>query len=247
MSARVPQLDLAAILKQPNPHIDLRTTTYENSTRNFLKALTTWKNRSINTLSERRKSQAAEKKRVIEKTHQIEGETNQCKLREIDLVAELEKEKEERQELELSVAAFKRQLSSLRDKCSSIDSEIEQYRVITENLRREKNKERSILHKNASRVNPDLQFCQERLGFSMEGIEKDQLFVRFWQLDPSDPQRDASLVIDLSSSNYRVLTSSPLLPSLPILVTSLNETGDIYLFIKQAREKYRELFQGPNT
>lgn len=53
-------------------------------------------------------------------------------------MSELEKEKEERQEIELSVAAFKRQLASLRDKCSSIDSEIEQYRVITENLRRGK-------------------------------------------------------------------------------------------------------------
>ena len=33
------------------------------------------------------KSKAAEKKKVIERTHQIEAETNQCKLREIDLVA----------------------------------------------------------------------------------------------------------------------------------------------------------------
>ncbi|KAF5314111.1 hypothetical protein D9611_006925 [Ephemerocybe angulata] len=247
MSVRVPQLDLATILKQPNPHIDLRTNTYETSTRNFLKALTTWKNRSINTISERRKSQVAEKKRLTEKIQQVETETNQCKLREIDLVAELEKEKEERQEMELSVAAFKRQLASLRDKCSSIDSEIEQYRVITENLRREKNKERSILRKNASRVNPDLKFCEENLGFSMEGIENDQLFVRFWRLDPTDPERDASLVLDVSSTSYRVLTSSPLLPSLPILLTSLNETGDIYLFVKQAREKYRELYQGPTS
>ncbi|KAF6765916.1 chromosome segregation protein Spc25-domain-containing protein [Ephemerocybe angulata] len=247
MSVRVPQLDLATILKQPNPHIDLRTNAYETSTRNFLKALTTWKNRSINTISERRKSQVAEKKRLAEKIQQVETETNQCKLREIDLVAELEKEKEERQEMELSVAAFKRQLASLRDKCSSIDSEIEQYRVITENLRREKNKERSILRKNASRVNPDLKFCEENLGFSMEGIENDRLFVRFWRLDPTDPERDASLVLDVSSTSYRVLTSSPLLPSLPILLTSLNETGDIYLFVKQVREKYRELYQGPTS
>ena len=86
MSVRVPQIDLGAILKQPNPHIDLRTYSYETSTRNFIKALTTWKNRSINTISDRRKAQLAEKKKWTEKIKQVEEETNQCKLREIDLV-----------------------------------------------------------------------------------------------------------------------------------------------------------------
>lgn len=87
MSVRVPQLDLAAILEEPNPHIDLKTSTYETSTRNFLKALTIYKNRSINTISERRKAQAAEKKKLSDKIQQVEKETNQCKLREIELVA----------------------------------------------------------------------------------------------------------------------------------------------------------------
>ncbi|KAG2023674.1 hypothetical protein CC2G_001305 [Coprinopsis cinerea AmutBmut pab1-1] len=246
MSIRVPQIDLSVVLKDPNPHIDLRTHTFEQSTQNFLKAITTWKNQSITKISERRKSQANEKKRLLDRIHTTESETNQCKLREIELVAELEREKEERQEIELSVASFNRQLALLKDKTSSIDSEIEQYRTITENLRREKNKERSILRKNASRVVPELKFCEQALAFSMEGIETDHLLMRFWNLDPSDPEREASIVVDVSSTNYRVLTSTPQLPSLSILVSTLNETTDIYLFIKQVREKYRELFQGPD-
>ncbi|KAH6917679.1 chromosome segregation protein Spc25-domain-containing protein [Coprinopsis sp. MPI-PUGE-AT-0042] len=247
MSVRVPQIDLAAVLKDPNPHIDLKTNSFDNSTRNFLKALTTWKNRSMSTISDRRKGQATEKKKLVDRTHQLENEINNCKVREIDLVAELEREKEERQEIELAVAAFKRQLATLKDKCSSIDSEIEQYRAITESLRKEKNKERSVLRKNASRVAPELKFCEQSLSFSLEGIETDNLLLRFWQLDPSDPEREASIVVDVSTKNYRVRTSTPQLPALSILVSSLNETGDIYLFIKQVREKYREMFQGPDS
>jgi kinetochore protein Spc25, fungi type len=87
MSVRVPQIDLAAVLKDPNPHIDLKTNSYDNSTRNFLKALTTWKNRSMSTISDRRKAQATEKKKMVDKTHQVENEINNCKVREIDLVA----------------------------------------------------------------------------------------------------------------------------------------------------------------
>lgn len=83
---RPPQIDLAAILSQQHPNIDLRTHTYENSTRNFLKALTNYKNRAITTISERRKHQALEKKKILDRTHAVEVETNQCKLKEIELV-----------------------------------------------------------------------------------------------------------------------------------------------------------------
>lgn len=86
---RVPQIDLATLLSQNNPSIDLRVHAYEDSTRNFLKALTSYKNRAITTISERRKHQAAEKKRVLEKIQSVEKETNQCKLKEIDLVARM--------------------------------------------------------------------------------------------------------------------------------------------------------------
>lgn len=84
---RLPQIDLKAVLSQEHPSIDLRVHTYENSTRNFLKALTSYKNRAITTISERRKHQALEKKKVLERTQAVEAETNQCKLREVDLVA----------------------------------------------------------------------------------------------------------------------------------------------------------------
>lgn len=148
---RLPQIDLASVLAEQNPHIELRTHIYENSTRNFLKALITYKNRAIATISDRRKHQAMEKKKVAERINLVETETNQCKLREIELVAgalivpesvvnswytDLERENEERKDAELSISALNRQLASLRDNCLSIETEIEQYRGISDNLRR---------------------------------------------------------------------------------------------------------------
>lgn len=51
-------------------------------------------------------------------------------------MVELEREKEERKDAELSVAAFKRQLATLRDKIASVETDIEQYRALIQNLRR---------------------------------------------------------------------------------------------------------------
>jgi kinetochore protein Spc25 len=49
---------------------------------------------------------------------------------------ELEREKEERKDAELSVAAFKRQLASLKDKLTSVEADVEHYHTIVQNLRR---------------------------------------------------------------------------------------------------------------
>ncbi|KAF9466858.1 chromosome segregation protein Spc25-domain-containing protein [Collybia nuda] len=235
---RFPQVDLASVLANQNPRIDLRLEVYENSTRNFLKAVANYKNRAIATISDRRNNQTTEKKKIIERTQLVEAETNQCKLTEIELVADLEREKEEKRDAELSVAAFKRQLASLKERCSSIEVEIEQYRAITGNLRRERNKERSTLTMHASRVSPALEACEHRLSCIVEGIEREQLLIRFWLVDPSEPQREFSFVMDVSDTAYKVIMSSPPLPSLPILVDDLNITRDVYGFIKLVREAY---------
>ncbi|RDB24638.1 putative kinetochore protein SPC25 [Hypsizygus marmoreus] len=241
---RLPQIDLISVLAEPTPTIDLRLSAYDTSTRNFLKAVAHYKNRAIGTITDRRTGQAAEKKKVLEKTQTIEVETNQCKLREIELVADLEREKEERKDAELSVAAFKRQLASLREKCTSIEAEIEQYRAITSNLRRERNKERSTLHTHASHISPELTACESHLFCIVEGIEKDQLLVRFSDVSASDPEREFSFVIDVSDRVFKVVTSSPPLLTMPILVDALNDSRDVYDFIRQVRMAYQMQVNG---
>ncbi|KAF8224037.1 hypothetical protein L208DRAFT_1313683 [Tricholoma matsutake] len=235
---RLPQIDLVAVLAEPNAQVDLRLEAYESSTRNFLKAVANYKNRAVATISARRANQAGESKKFQEKTRAVEAETVQCKLKEIELVADLEREKQERKDAELSVAGFKRQLASLRERCSSIESEMEQYRVITTNLRREKNKERSTLNLQSSYVSPELSACEQRLSCVVEGIEKDQLLVRYCNVDSSEPEREFSFVIDVSDRVYKVLTSSPPLPPLALLVDTLIDTRDVYEFIRQVRAAY---------
>lgn len=117
------------------------------------------------------------------------------------------------------MAAFKRQLATLRDKIASVDTDIEQYRVVTQNLKRgastcflgcsiysnmptEKNKERATLRTHASQLE-ELSACEDLLGFMIEGVEKDQLLVRFTKLDASDPEREATFVIDVGGEFFR--------------------------------------------
>lgn len=67
----------------------------------------------------------------------------------------------------------------------------------------EKNKERLTLNTQSARVSPELSALEQRLSCIIEGIEKDQLLIRFSQVDPSEPEREFSLVIDVSNQTYK--------------------------------------------
>lgn len=67
----------------------------------------------------------------------------------------------------------------------------------------EKNKEQSLLHTHASKVLPELNFCEQRLSCVIEGVERDHLLVRFARLQSSDQNCEASFVIDVSNKTYR--------------------------------------------
>ncbi|KAK2464148.1 hypothetical protein APHAL10511_003841 [Amanita phalloides] len=222
---RAPQIDLQSLLSQQNPHIDLSLDVYKESTRNFLKAVSNYKSRAIAAISERREHQAAERKKYVEKCQAIEIKINQCKLRELELVAELELEKEERKDAELAFAAFQRQLASLHDKCSGIHAEIEHYHAGVASLQRgtsrylllvlfsqfmaEKDNDRATLNTFAAQAAAELAACDNNLRCAFEGIEKDRILIRFFCLNPVDPEQECNLVLDASSTLYKVITSSP--------------------------------------
>ncbi|THG97894.1 hypothetical protein EW026_g4206 [Hermanssonia centrifuga] len=200
---RVPKLDLPSILAQQNPHIDLKLEAYEISTRNFLTAVSGYTQRALAEITHRKNAHVTEKNKIAERTQQVENETNACKVKELELIATLEREREERKEAELSVAAFERQLASIKEQCALLDMEIEQRRVVVLNLQRERNRERSILNSYASKTSPELLECERRLHSAIEGIGKDKILVRFTHLDTAEPGREFSFVIDLSSKIYK--------------------------------------------
>ncbi|OJT05482.1 hypothetical protein TRAPUB_3711 [Trametes pubescens] len=134
--------------------------------------------RAVAEIQNRKDAYAAEKKRLAEKALQIdsdEAETNQCKLKEIELIKVLDKEQEERKEAEASVAAFRRQLNSVEDKCASLDVEIEQHRVVVANLLRERKREQDILGAHAARAHPEVAACEAALKCVVEGIGQDKI------------------------------------------------------------------------
>jgi kinetochore protein Spc25 len=71
------------------------------------------------------------------------------------------------------------------------------------NTRAEKHEERKTLNSHASHLSPELRSCEHQLACTIEGVQLNRLLIRFFALDPTDPRRDASFVLDMSSQNYK--------------------------------------------
>ncbi|KAH9967352.1 hypothetical protein BC827DRAFT_1173592 [Russula dissimulans] len=244
MPPRPGQLNLATILSNHPPTIDLHLPAYEASTRNFSQAIADFNGLAIAEISQRRDAHITETKKLTERAQNIEKETNQCKLEEIELIGVLEREREETKEAESSVAAFRRQVASQREALAGLDAEIEQYRARIANLRKEREMEKKTLDANAALLSVELRACERALGCVIEGVGPDQLLIRY-SLKAGEDSRsihEVSFVLDVTSTSYKVLTSTPLLPTLPILLDQLKESGDVYTFMKCVRQAYVKLF-----
>ncbi|THH10896.1 hypothetical protein EW145_g1029 [Phellinidium pouzarii] len=237
-------IDLSAILESQQPVIDLRIKEFEHTTRRFLKAVAAYSSRAVDEIGQRRGRYATEVKRIAEKKTQVEAEINACKLKEIELMEVLEREQSERREAESAVSELKRQFATIKEKCASVDIEIDQYTDEINTFRRDKHKYMTVLDTHASRVSPELQDCEARLQFVLEGVGQDKLLFRFMHIDPIEPQREFSIVVDASSRLYKVPLSTPPIPTIPLLVDQLNKTRDLFLFVKNVRAQFVEMAVG---
>jgi len=244
MPSRPAQLNLVAILSAQAPTIDLHLPAYEASMRNFSQAIADFNTRAIAEINQRRGAHTTETKRLAERAQNVEKETNQCKMKEIELIGVLEREREETKEAESSLAAIRRQVASQHEAVAALDADIEQYRARVANLRKEREIERKTLASHAAPVSAELRACERGLRCIIEGVGPDQLLIRYSVKGDEDScsMHEVRFVLDVSSPSYKVLTSTPLLPTLPTLLDQLNESRDVYTFIKRVRQAYVKLF-----
>lgn len=136
-------IQLSQILAQPHPEIDLRLESYEKTTREFLDAVSNYTVQAVDEITRRRDQHALLLKKEAEKRKAMDQEIVDCKVKEIELmkcvflsacsshgltgrITVLEQEQLERRESEARVTALKRDLNSVREKCASVDVEIDQ-------------------------------------------------------------------------------------------------------------------------
>uniref|UniRef100_M4BAU7 Kinetochore protein SPC25 n=1 Tax=Hyaloperonospora arabidopsidis (strain Emoy2) TaxID=559515 RepID=M4BAU7_HYAAE len=83
----------------------------------------------------------------------------------------------------------------------------------------------------------------EKLGLVFEHLEVNCIIARFTQIDPQDPSREFSFQITINpiTDRYIVDNCSEEVASVDELVTNLNESSDLALFVRSMRRQFKQL------
>jgi len=69
----------------------------------------------------------------------------------------------------------------------------------------ERYNERTTLKRHASNLTPEVEVLETALGCVIEGLENNQLLVRFTRVDESRLNREFSFILDVSTRSYKGL------------------------------------------
>lgn len=146
-------------------------------------------------------------------------------------VEALEKERHTMQSLTSSLSQLQTSLAKVREQSSQLESELQAIRAEVTSERAEKERQGRTLGTMRDRDQQELETLQEAIGWRVEGVGRksrsvtesrekqreanlteDQLLMRFTLIDPADPNREFSILIDISKQEY---SSEPDAASMP--------------------------------
>lgn len=235
--------DLRKLLAQQNPTIPLYFESTQEKMTAFKSALTTYVTSGQAEIARRREKYDTLQRRERDKTAKMNAEIEQFRVDEMNLMKTLKKEQEEKAEAEAKLAEYNAQFKDVEENRVTVDVELEGLRARAEKLRIEKSQDVAKLERQVALNEPEARALEEVLKWSVEGVERDILKIKFTHLDEMNPAREFSFVIDLSERRYKVSTSSPLLPQMSALVEWLNETREFYWFVKKVRKAFQQYVQ----
>ncbi|CAE6464387.1 unnamed protein product [Rhizoctonia solani] len=195
--------DLRKLLAQPNPTIPL----YFEST---LEKMTVFKN-AVNAyvtsgqaeIARRQDKHKSVLRREHEKAVKMNAEIEQFRVDEMNLMKTLKREQEEKAEAEAKLAEYNAQLKDVEENRAAVDAELEDLRSRTDKLKLEKSQDLAKLEHQVALNEPEARALSDLLKWTVEGVQRDVLLIKFTHIDKSDWAREFSFVVDLSERTYK--------------------------------------------
>ncbi|KAF8708339.1 Chromosome segregation protein Spc25, partial [Rhizoctonia solani] len=213
--------DLRRLLAQPNPTIPLYfESTLEKMTA-FKSAVNAYVASGQAEIARRQDKHKSVLRREHEKVVKMNAEIEQFRVDEMNLMKTLKKEQEEKAEAEAKLAEYNSQLKDVEETRATVDAELEDLRSRTDKLKLEKSQDMAKLEHQVALNEPEARALSDLLKWTVEGVQRDVLCIKFTHIDESDWAREFSFVVDLSEQTYKGMFGSPCFdpfyPCFPVL------------------------------
>ncbi|TIA87601.1 hypothetical protein E3P99_03097 [Wallemia hederae] len=211
--------------------------------RNCMAALQLALDAHSNDIRERVMKRKAEHAKALneekENQNRIKEEMDMLKKKEIEIVKDIQREAQEREEMNGQIQQYQRQIRSLSTTRGGLIAEIEEYRERIAKQKAVVESEQKTLDVQASKNAPELAFCEQMLGLKLRSDKPDFIVLTFSQIDDRQPDRRFSIELDLRDTDYKVASCDPPPHNLDALIRELNSSRGFYTFIKRLRAAFR--------
>ncbi|KAG8682239.1 kinetochore-associated Ndc80 complex subunit spc25 [Ceratobasidium sp. 395] len=195
--------DLRKTLAQQNPVIPLRFESTHERMVEFKSALTAYVTSGQTEIARRKDKYETLQRREKNKIAQMNAEVEQFRVDEMNLLKKLKTEQEEKAEAETQLAEYDTRLKDIEENRVAVDVELEGLRAKTEKLKLEKSKDLAKLERQVAMNEPEARVLEDVLKWSVEGVERNVVRIKFTHIDQANPAREFSFVVDLNENRYK--------------------------------------------
>nr|ODN89080.1 hypothetical protein L203_02491 [Cryptococcus depauperatus CBS 7841] len=225
------------------PTLDLRWEPFQKHIEGFLNAIDAYTQAARTEIIARASDHMANIRELKADQEEMERRIQAEREREGEMLANLEQERHTIADLDASLSHLRASLDKTKEQSTNLEAELQAVKREVTLERTEKERQRNVLNQMRDRDTFELQQLEEALGWRVEGINQDQLLMRFTLVDPEEPAREFSIILDVSKHDYRIPSCDPPIPSLPELLRQLNSDRDISAFVKKGKYNLRRGFR----
>ncbi|KAL7414385.1 chromosome segregation protein Spc25-domain-containing protein [Mrakia frigida] len=233
------QPGFASIAHSQKPELSFAP--FQDLCQDFLAKLDAFVLRGKGEILERKERREQEREKEAKEKRRLEEEIVGAGSKESRLLQVLEKEKQDLTELQQAITELKTNLSSLESQEKVLGGDLAEWNAKVGKLRTEKSIRDATLAEHRTSITRDLSLLEKKLCWNVDGVGSETLLIRFSHLNPSNPAKEYSFIVDISAKNYAIPTISTPLAQLPTLLADLNADRDFYGFLKKVRKAFKEV------
>ncbi|KAF9288803.1 kinetochore-associated Ndc80 complex subunit spc25 [Mortierella alpina] len=150
-------------------------------------------------------------------------------------------EKEEAGNMSKTIQQLSARREEMRQMQASLESQVSLLRKEVKAKREAKFAQKKALDEQILKNKPEVSCYESVLAMRIVGVQEDRIGFVFTRINEQDWDQEFSITIDVSQYDYSASECVPSLPELPSLVRYLNDTRDLYGFLKRVRKGFKDL------
>ncbi|KAF9937951.1 kinetochore-associated Ndc80 complex subunit spc25 [Mortierella antarctica] len=162
-------------------------------------------------------------------------------LQEAGLEKALNREKEEAGNMSKTIQQLSARREEMRQMQASLESQVSLLRREVKAKREAKFAQKKALDEQILKNKPEVSCYESVLAMRIVGVQEDRIGFVFTRINEQDWDQEFAITIDVSQYDYSASECVPSLPELPSLVRYLNDTRDLYGFLKRVRKGFKDL------